>query len=223
VSIAMDELKRHKVAAKIADVQALDPKALIASDMLMDYVLGECSAADALEVEMAAAYFPTVAAELGDLLQISEALILQGAVTPPAGSKRRFSDFLTTNAMPADGWNIIMPALSSVSSAADFEAWIGRINPDAIMPQNNLNVFPLDAAPHALTLFVVVKEQLEEEVHLDSIERFLVLEGTCVIELEDEKIYLKAGDYYSVPKFTPHTVVVTSDIPCKLIVQQVAA
>ena len=116
-----------------------------------------------------------------------------------------------------------MPSLNPASKPSDFAAWVDRVKPEAINPEANLNAFPIEANRDMLTLFVVVKEGLEAETHLHDIEKFLVLEGSCCIEMPTEKIFLNAGDYFSVPKFTAHTVVVTSATPCKLIVQQIAA
>lgn len=125
--------------------------------------------------------------------------------------------------MPSDGWSLVMPSLNPSSKPTDFAAWVDRVKPELINPEANLNAFPMEANRDMLTLLVVVKEGLEAETHLHDIEKFLVLEGSCYIEMPTEKIFLNPGDYFSVPKFTTHTVVVTSDIPCKLIVQQIAA
>lgn len=223
VSIAVDELKRIVVDQAIDSVKSKDPKAIIASTLLIDYVLGECSEAERREVEMAATYFPEVAAELDSLRWLDAALVVCGSVTPPASAKTRFTAFMDEAEMPANGWSLIMPSLTAASTPENFASWIDRVKPASINPDQNLNVVPLEADKSMLTMFVVVKEGLDEEVHLDSIERFLVLEGSCYIEMAHETIYLSQGEYFSVPKFTPHKVIVTSEIPCKLIVQQVAA
>jgi mannose-6-phosphate isomerase-like protein (cupin superfamily) len=223
VSNAVDEIKRIVVEQAVDSVKNKDPKAIIASTLLIDYVLGECSEAERREVEMASIYFPEVAAELDALRRLDAALVVCGSVTPPASAKARFTTFLEVSEIPADGWSLIMPSLTPASKPENFASWLDRVKPTSINPEQNLNVIPLEADKAMLTLFVVVKEGLDEEVHLDSIERFLVLEGSCYIEMADETIYLSQGEYFSVPKFTPHKVIVTSEIPCKLIVQQVAA
>lgn len=223
VSIAMDAIKRQMIAERIQKVQAMDPDELIASSLLMDFVLGECTETEQLDVELAAAHFPSVAEELEILRSIHAQLMVSGAVMPPAASKDRFSAFMEQAAMPADGWSLVMPPLNPASKPSDFAAWVDRVNPESIHPEANLNAFPIDANRDMLTLFVVLKEGLETETHLFDVEKFLVLEGSCYVEMHAEKVFLNPGDYFSVPKFTPHTVVVTSDTPCKLIVQQIAA
>jgi mannose-6-phosphate isomerase-like protein (cupin superfamily) len=223
VSIAMDALKRDMIANLIADVKSKDAQTIIDSEILTDYVLGACTEDERREIEMAAIFFPTVAAELASLRNLDAFLVMRGAINPPVAARSRFLSFMEAAEMPTDGWSLIVPPLSSASKPADFAAWVDRVKPEAIHPGINLNAIPLATDDGILTLYVVLTEGLEEETHLFDIERFLVLEGTCYVELDNEKIYLNPGDFYNVKKYTTHKVVVTSDIPCKLIVQQLAA
>jgi mannose-6-phosphate isomerase-like protein (cupin superfamily) len=223
VSLVMDVLKRERAERLLLSVREMNPKTLIDSPLLMDYVLGECSPADRLMVEIARTQFPEVSSELEALESVDAALVMSRGVNPPAPAKARFATAMQDMAMPADGWGLIMPPLGQVSQADDFKPWVDAVDASKLDPAENLNVFPLDATRNMLTLFVVVRDRLDEEVHVDSIERFLVLEGSCVIEMGNESVQLQQGDFYSIPKFTPHTVIVTSATPCKLIVQQVAA
>lgn len=75
VSIAMDAIKREMIAERIQKVQALNPDELIASSLLMDFVLGECTETEQLDVELAAAHFPSVAEELEILRSIHAQLM----------------------------------------------------------------------------------------------------------------------------------------------------
>ena len=61
------------------------------------------------------------------------------------------------------------------------------------------------------------------EIHTKEYERFLIIEGTCDIKIGDDVFHLKAGDYKEIPLFIEHSLIVTSDIPCKVILQRVAA
>jgi mannose-6-phosphate isomerase-like protein (cupin superfamily) len=223
VGNAFYALKGKYVDAIFAHVGEIDPEELLASTRLMDYVLGEGSAAERLEIEMVASLFPKVQKTLNDLSYIDEVMVMAGAIRPPAASRKKFADFIEAAGTPADGWGLVMPMLTVTSSADDFKAWIDRIDNSNINPAENLNAIPLEVDRDVTTLFVVVKECLEEEVHLNIIERFLVLEGGCIVRMGDVDVPLVQGDYFSIPKFVGHTILVTSTIPCKLIVQQVAA
>lgn len=223
VSAAMDLIKRRMVDERMAQVAGIDADEYIASGILEDYVLGECSPPQALEVELAAAKVPAIGEELAGLRELHAQLSALVQVRPPVAAKQRFGAFLDASAMPADGWGLVVPPLSPASQAADYQPWLKRVKADAIDPAQDLNVIPLDASPEALTLYIVAKGLVPEETHLDAIERFLVLEGTCYIAMNGEQHHLKAGDYFRIPKFTTHTIVVTSAVPCRLIAQQIAA
>lgn len=60
-------------------------------------------------------------------------------------------------------------------------------------------------------------------MHINELEKFLILEGTCDITIEDEVYSLKAGDFLSIPLYKKHDVRITSLNPCKAILQRLAA
>ena len=75
----------------------------------------------------------------------------------------------------------------------------------------------------AITAIVWIKKYAPQEVHDKEYERFLIVEGTCNIVVGDEVNQLVPGDYFAIPLFENHFVEVTSSIPCKVILQRVAA
>jgi len=75
----------------------------------------------------------------------------------------------------------------------------------------------------AITAIVWLKEMAPQEVHDDEHERFLILEGTCDIVVGNNIHQLVPGDYFAIPLHSNHHIKVTSSIPCKVILQRVAA
>ena len=73
------------------------------------------------------------------------------------------------------------------------------------------------------TAIIWIKHMAPQEVHKDELERFLILEGTCELTIEDEVYNLKAGDYLAIPLYKKHDLKITSAIPCKAILQRIAA
>ncbi|HEX2900176.1 MAG TPA: cupin domain-containing protein [Bacteroidia bacterium] len=226
VAAAVDQLKRIAVDKVIADAKAMDPQAFIASGNLEAYLQGSLTESEQQFVELMAQLHPEITAEM-EALQIVNALLVEEAnqgVKAPERSKTRLLNFIDAEEKAAKTANGTPPPyLNSQSSSTDYDPWVKR---DGIAPPDSFdNVFvqPLDANPECLTLLVWVKKEIAGEVHLDAVEKFLVLEGTCMIDVEGEQFALKAGDYMSIPKFREHTVYVTSSTPCKLIVQQIAA
>jgi mannose-6-phosphate isomerase-like protein (cupin superfamily) len=227
VAKALDSLLRAKVDGTIEKFSHADPQPLIESGDLEAYANGEYHgpefAQTRLEIELMAFLHPSVMEELKAIEAITESLANRSNLVPPTALKAKI--FQAIDAVSEGGVldEANPPILSSISTAKDYADIIDK--GQGLVPPHYENTFvvPMSFAPEALTLFVCVKDFIEEETHLDSIEKFLVLEGGCRIVMGDSEVYLKAGDYLSIPKFTRHTVFVTSSIPCKLIVQQVAA
>ncbi len=226
VAAAVDQLKRKAVDKVIADAKAMDPQAYIATGNLEAYIQGSLSEPEQQMVELMVQLHPEIKAEMDALEDLNALLILESTkgVTAPERSKQRLLNFMdATEEEGATDRVVSPPYLNSRSSSNDYAPWVNRAG--IAPPETFENVFvqPIDASPECLTLLVWVKSQIAGEVHLDAVEKFLVLEGTCMIDIEGEQFPLKAGDYMSIPKFKEHTVYVTSSTPCKLIVQQIAA
>lgn len=224
VSQAVDLLKRANVENVLEKASHKDVQLFLASEILLDYIHGNLDEEARLDVELTAFLHATVREELRALQSLDEALVKLASKSPAEKSKQHFLQFLKDEANSQHEWKTIHPPLlHSKSMATDYEAWVSR---DGMVPPaeyENLFLLPIDATQEALTLLVWVKKFIEEEVHLDSIENFFVLQGSCKIDVEGKIYELVAGQAMFIPKFKRHTVYVTSEIPCKLIVQQIAA
>lgn len=116
----------------------------------------------------------------------------------------------------------VPPMLSERSAPADYDQWLNR--PDMVAADRE-EVFAkiIGYTPEAITAIVWLKHYAPHEVHDNEYERFLVVEGTCDIIVEDEISQLVPGDYFAIPLHKKHMVRVTSSIACKVILQRVAA
>jgi mannose-6-phosphate isomerase-like protein (cupin superfamily) len=114
------------------------------------------------------------------------------------------------------------PMLSENASITDYSQWLSR--PDMVSTDKE-DVFAkiIGYTPEAITAIVWLKDYAPHEVHDNEYERFLIVEGTCDIIVEDEINQLVAGDYFAIPLHKKHMVKVTSAITCKVILQRVAA
>ena len=114
------------------------------------------------------------------------------------------------------------PMLSKAASITDYNQWLNR--PDMVSTDKD-DVFAkiIGYTPEAITAIVWLKDYAPHEVHDNEYERFLIVEGTCDIIVEDEINQLVAGDYFAIPLHKKHMVRVTSSITCKVILQRVAA
>ena len=114
------------------------------------------------------------------------------------------------------------PLLTENSSIADYNQWLNR--PDMVSGDTE-DVFAkiIGYNPQATTAIVWLKDYAPHEVHDNEYERFLIVQGTCDIIVEDEVHQFVPGDYFAIPLHKKHMVKVTSSIPCKVILQRVAA
>ena len=81
----------------------------------------------------------------------------------------------------------------------------------------------ISSTSNETTAIVWLKEAAPAEVHTDTYEKFLVVEGSCTISIEDTIHRLVPGDFLSIPLHVSHVVTVTSTEYCKIILQRVAA
>ena len=117
----------------------------------------------------------------------------------------------------------LTPILNKNSKISDFNQWLNR--KDMVLPDDYDNVYAkiIGFTPEATTAISWVKTISALEVHDHEFERFLIIEGTCNVKIGQENHYLVAGDYLEIPLHVEHTLIVTSEIPCKFILQRVAA
>lgn len=115
------------------------------------------------------------------------------------------------------------PLLTENAKPSDYEQWLNR--PDMVLPYDfeSIHAKIISYTPTLLTAIVWIREMAPQEVHDNEYEKFLILEGTCDITIDEQVHSLKAGDYLSIPLHKNHHVTVTSSEPCKVILQRLAA
>jgi mannose-6-phosphate isomerase-like protein (cupin superfamily) len=201
-----------------------DVKKYIESGILELFVLGLASANEIAEVEEMALKHPEVAEEIREinnsLRQYSKKDGRTGnsTIKPMVMAIIDYQERLMAGEHPTNP-----PLLSEQSSPSDFQEWLKR--PDMFLPEDSNEIYAklIGANERATTAIVWVKTETPFEIHDHEYERFLILEGTCDIVIDDKPHSLVPGDYMSIPLHSGHFVKVTSDIPCKVILQRVAA
>jgi mannose-6-phosphate isomerase-like protein (cupin superfamily) len=194
------------------------------SGIVSAYVLGTATEEEAELVKQMSAMHPEVRQEIASCEETLEAYAMEHAVEPPLTVKpflRAIIDYterMTNGELPADP-----PHLNALSKIEDYSEWLEH--KDFKLPSDFDGVYAkiFGYTPKAITAVVWLKEAAPYEVHDDEFEKFLVLEGTCEITIGDEVHAMKAGDYLAIPLFKNHMVKVTSEIPCKVILQRIAA
>lgn len=197
----------------------------IASGILELYVWGETTAQEDLEVKKMLALYPQVISrEIREIGAVYEKLALANQLVPDPIIKPFLLariDFM--DRLMAGEPMSYPPELSESSEITDYNEWLLR--DDMILPEASDEVYAkiIGFVPEMITAIVWIKEMAPQEVHDDQFERFLILEGTCDIVVGEKSYSLKKGDYFQIPLHHDHVVNVTSIIPCKVILQRVAA
>ena len=103
------------------------------------------------------------------------------------------------------------------SSAQSFQ------NLDTIKsPAEYENIYSRQVSSDSLeTVFVIyIKKQVKLHKHITHTETVVILEGEGEMTVGDKKFKIKKGDIVFIPKGTPHSLVVTSSIPVKVLSTQ---
>jgi mannose-6-phosphate isomerase-like protein (cupin superfamily) len=201
----------------------LSSREFIESGILEQYVYGMATEEERTEVEKRQATDPEIRQEIEAISLSMEQYAKAHAIEPNPIIKPflmaslDYTVRLQHGEPPADP-----PELHEGSKISDYETWLNR---EDMINTGKADVFAkiIGYTPKAITAIVWLKDYAPQEVHDAEHERFLIVEGTCDIFVEDEVNHLRAGDYFAIPLHKNHMVKVTSQIPCKVILQRVAA
>ena len=200
----------------------MNNQTFIESGILELYISGIASADEAREVEEMAAAHADVREALDALNLVMENVAMENAIAPSVLIKpflMATMDFM--GRMESGETPSFPPELQPGAKIADYAEWLNR--PDMVMPSWVENVYAkiIGYTPQAVTAIVWIKEMASEEVHDNEYEKFLIVEGTCDISVGDDVYHLVPGDYMAIPLYKNHVVKVTSDVPCKAILQRI--
>ena len=201
-----------------------DPAEYIDKGLLHAYILGLTTAEENEEVELLATKHEAVRKAIETFETDLESYARANAVAPDPTLKPfliaaiDYSERIERGEAPA-----FPPELNETSSIQDYAEWLDRANmqPPAVIEDFFAKIIKHE--PGALTAIVWIKDMAPPEVHDDEFEKFLIVEGTCDIFIEDEVNHLTPGEFLKIPLHKTHRVKVTSDIPCKVILQRIAA
>ncbi len=202
----------------------MDIKEYIASGVLEQYVLGTISDEELLTVDQMAASYPEIKEEILSISYVLEKLAIENAIAPDETIKPfimasiDFMERMESGEQPS-----FPPILNESSRLIDFASWIHR--DDMVLPFDAGDLYAkiIGYTPQATTAIAWIKGNAPVETHDKEYEKFLIIEGTCDIIVEDKVYQLVAGDYFAIPLHKSHQVRVTSSIPCKVILQRIAA
>ncbi len=196
----------------------------INSGMLEAYVLGLTDSKETLEVEQMAAESEEILVAINRITEDFEGYLKENAVAPPATAKAFLMATIDyTKRLKGGEQPTYPPALQEGSNLKDYAEWLHRS--DMIIPANfrDMHAKIIGYKPGVITAIVWLKGVSVKEIHDHEIEKFFIVEGSCDITVGEEAYQFVPGDYFSIPLHTHHTVTVSPDVVCKIILQRVAA
>jgi mannose-6-phosphate isomerase-like protein (cupin superfamily) len=202
----------------------LNVKEYIETGILEIYALGLATDEQTKEVELFAQQYPEIRNEIFRISEDLEFFARKNAVEPHPAAKFLlmatidYMERIKKGEVPGSP-----PELTKNSKISDYAEWLNR--KDLLAPEENEGLFLkiIGYHPKMTTAIVWIKEMAPEEVHDQEHERFLIVEGECDILVGNTKQHFVPGDYFEVPLHESHQVVVTSTLPCKVILQRKAA
>lgn len=181
------------------------------------------------EIEKLLSDEPAIQPDMLDINQTEAALInfakANSIVPPPALRNSILGKINTLEAQkkehrPLDASNL--PMLDSSANWLEWQSLVEGIEPPANF--DNIYLHPLESNDRRELFVAWVKEMVDEEVHHDILESFILLEGTCECHITNEKgetriVRMTQGDYISMQLGETHDVVITSLQPAKAILE----
>lgn len=197
---------------------------ILTSGLLELYVIGDLTPSETLIVEQAMDASEEVRNEILEIEETLEAYALQNAVAvDPTVKPMFFAGLDFKNRIAAGEILITAPSLSAISSISDYSQWLDREDMRAPDEYESMYGKIINSDDVKTTMIVWLKDGAPDETHTDELEKFLIVEGTCDIIIGDTNHSLVSGDYLAIPLHVNHRVQVTSDIPCKIILERAAA
>jgi mannose-6-phosphate isomerase-like protein (cupin superfamily) len=202
----------------------MEKEHLLSSGLLELYVLGDTDPQETTLVEEMLLLYPEIQEELNAIELALEELAMANAIIPDPIIKPFLLATLDLMVRVGAGETLIAPPiLGNDSRIEDYLPWIER--EDMKVPQEFDEVYAkiLNHDHQGITAIAWIKTMAPQEVHNHEYEKFLILEGSCSIHIEDAVYDLVPGDYLEIPLHKKHHVLVTSSTACKVILQRIAA
>jgi len=199
-------------------------KEYIESGILESYVMGSTTPDESKEVEEMLAVSEEIRKEMNAISDTLEryaeayAIVPNITIRPLVMATIDYTERLKNGEQPA-----FPPGLHEGSRVTDYAEWLKR--PEMTLPEDfkDLHARIIGYTPELLTAIIWIKDMAPPEVHDDEYEKFLIVEGTCDITIDTDVHHLVPGNFLSIPLHKSHFVKVTSDIPCKVVLQRAAA
>lgn len=86
-----------------------------------------------------------------------------------------------------------------------------------ILDGSSSQLIRLESDSNSSSFAILIRDSVKAHYHTKHTESIMVLEGTANMKIGDKTFQIQEGDFFVIPPNTKHSVIVTSDIPLKVI------
>ena len=173
-----------------------------------DYCINNLPPLGRAEVERMCEQYPEVKKELQQLQNALNKFAERASKAPAQEIKHKIWNTLDNINKERAGDLRDLPLINKYSGHHN---WISIVKPlmPAEIPQKRAMI-PLRESDGIMQVLVISRTDVEDEVHENEKESFLVLEGECECAVGDQKYRLGPGDFREIPLHKNHNVKVLS-------------
>lgn len=186
-------------------------------ETLNRYIRDELPAAERQAIWQSIQGSPELRARIEALEEAYHLEAFSMAISPPASAK---ADFMAAIADEASGPRLEDFRIQQGSTRAQFQTYLDKKEMQRPADFKNFHSKFMFKVKNLESHLVWLKKGVPEEVHSDLLEYFLCLEGTAEVRMGSEVRVVRPGDIFHIPLYVPHSVRVTSTIPCAFICQR---
>lgn len=188
---------------------------ILENGLIEGYVLGILEPDEMALIENAIAQNPTLRHEINAVefaLQKYLTLDVQTSVKDKLNNQINFVEEEKERLLKGD--------FNFINKNSDAALW--RKSIEHLLPKEQEPFFITSLRDDEVGELFLIKSfvDVENEVHENEVESFMVLEGTCTCYIGNKKYDLIAGDFIEIPLYTDHDIKITSDGPVIAIMQR---
>ncbi|MFT5819413.1 MAG: mannose-6-phosphate isomerase-like protein (cupin superfamily) [Crocinitomix sp.] len=185
-------------------------KNYIESGVLEEYVLGNLSVDERLKVEICAAEHSAIKTEIAAI-----ELSFENFATAHSDSRaQHFKENIVKTIDAENGLQLMPPPVNETSKIENYTFWLNSVLEG---DYEEMHMEVIYQSELETTVIAWVKNGEAIHTHTEYTERFLIAEGTCTATIGDITKDYGLGDYIEFPLHVPHSYIVTSDCPMKVV------
>jgi hypothetical protein len=195
-------------------------KEYIANGLVTDYCLGIMTDSEKAAFEQELNTSPELRAELNAIQEGLNKYLSAYSLTPPQGTKDKVLGTLENILREKQ---MDLRKLPIINQYTNPKSWLDAVKPllPAEIPAGHF-MHVLTETETTLQVLVMTATDVEDEIHDNVYESFIILEGECECRIGTEVIRVKAGGYVQIPLHQHHDLKIISDYVIG-IMQRIAA